>query len=105
MSMGHDVAELLAEIRKKDQEIAGLLSSVLTEAEVKLAIDAICEVHTPERMTHEMRPEAASAVRKLTTLLDGFEARRRADADLLESLTDEERQWIRDMRAKKHRDA
>ncbi len=103
MSMGYDVGELLAEIKAKDAEIARLVacSLSLTEAELKLTMEAIHEVHTPERVQREMDPEAAGVLRKLRAALERIEKERQAASDFAASLTDEEREVILARRAAK----
>lgn len=102
--MGYDVADLLAEIKAKNEEIARLTPNSFTEPEIKLVIGTMREAHfdphTPERMTHSMPGDAASVIRKLQVVLDQFEAKRRTAVDFAASLTDEERRFILEARAK-----
>jgi hypothetical protein len=100
MTVGWDVSELLAQIEERDQQIARLVPSSLTELEVKLTYDAVCQTYTPDKL-REMATTPASVIRKLRLALDGFEAARRADAELVASLTEEERRLILSMRAGK----
>jgi translation initiation factor 2B subunit (eIF-2B alpha/beta/delta family) len=103
MTRGYDVAELLAEIKAKSEEIAQLSPNNFTELEIRLVIDTIREAHTPERMTHSMPADAASVIKKLQVVLDRFEAKRRSATDFAASLTDEERRLIMDARTAKQR--
>lgn len=103
MSYGYDIAELLADIKAKDEQIARLTPHNFTESEARLVLEAVRSAHTPERVAHEMRAEAASAVRKLQARVDAFEAERRADSEFVASLTQEERQLILDARAGRRR--
>ncbi len=81
MAMGYDVAELLAEIKEKDAQIALLVPNSFTEAEIKLVMSTMYEAHTPERVQREMSSEAASVIRKLQGALDKIEGARRDAAD------------------------
>lgn len=97
MAMGYDVAELLAEIKAKDEQLAKfaiLTPNNFTEAEIKLVLSTMREAHTPDRVQHSMSTEAASVVRKFQAMLDRIESERRAAADFAASLTNEERQLI-----------
>lgn len=98
--MGYDPAELLEEIKQKEAEIARLAPGCLTEEKLKLTIAAVQELHTPERVQHSMAPTAASALCKLEAALIRFTAERQRNAELVASLTEEERQLILDMRRK-----
>ena len=94
MSMGYEVAELLADIKAKDEQLALLSPNNFTEAEIALVMSTMREAHTPERVQHSMSTEAASVLRKLQVVLDRIEGERRAASDFAASLTDEERQLI-----------
>ena len=109
MSIGYDVAELLADLKKKDEQIARLEQIALlapnnfTEPESRLTIDALRQNSHTWRSHHAMPAEAASAIQKLQVILDGFDAKRRADTELVTSLTEEERQLILSARITKSR--
>ena len=94
MSIGYDVAELIAALKEKDAQIAHLVPNNFTELESRLTIHAIREIHTPDRATRAMHKDAASAIQKIQVIIDGFEAKRRADTELIASFTEEERQLI-----------
>lgn len=97
MSIGYDVAELLADLKKKDEQIARLAPNNFTEPESRITIDALRQIHHgmgAEARRSGHRWQAASAIQKLQVILDGFEAKRRADTELVTSLTEEERQLI-----------
>lgn len=101
MSYGWDVAELLADIKERDKQIARLVPSSLTEPEARLTYDAVRHVHTHPTRSGEMAAESASVLRKLKLAIDELEAARRADVELVASLTEEERRIILSMRAGK----
>ena len=101
MAMGYDVAELLADIKAKDEQLAILTPNNFTEAEIKLVMSTMYEAHTPERVQQSMSTEAASALRKLQASLDRIESERRAASNFAASLTDEERRLILERRAQK----
>ncbi len=103
MAYGIDVAELLADLKAKDEQIARLAPGNFTEPEIRVTIDALQQTYTPERVHHEMRKEAASAIAKLQAMLQRFEADRRRDVELVQSLTEEERRIILDLRARNPR--
>jgi hypothetical protein len=90
MSMGYDVAELLAEIKAKDAELKALVPNNFTETEINLVLDLLC-IPLPRLGNDEI-------VQKLKTALSRLEASRR---DFDTTLTDEERQLILKHRAQK----
>jgi hypothetical protein len=63
--MLYDVAALVADLKEKDAQIARLAPNYFTELESRLAINAIREIHTPDRATHAMHKDAATAIQKL----------------------------------------
>lgn len=75
----------------------------LAEDEIDVAIKAVREVHTPERVLHEMAQTPANLVRKLTTASQEFERMRMEIARFVESLTDDEIDHIIAIRANKGR--
>lgn len=91
MSMGYDVGELLVQIKAKDAEIMRLVASHLdlSEPELRLTIAALRQAHAPT-----IPADATSVIQKLCTALDRIEEARRAEADFVASLTDEEREVI-----------
>jgi hypothetical protein len=104
MSMGYDVAELLAEIKAKNEELASLVPNNFTVGEARLALSAV--LYAPSSLTREpsAHAEAESISRKLQAVIAKYEAEakeRRGRALLIASLTDEEQQLILEHRAKK----
>ena len=108
MSRGWDVSELLAKIKDLSSKIDTMLPQSLTDEEIRVAISALREVHAPEPAHHEMRQDASRArqdasraIAKLEGALRRSSDQRRIRAELVESLTEDELQAIRDMRARK----
>ena len=72
MSIGYDVADLLAEIKAKNEELARLAPNNFTELEIKLVLGTMREAQSPE---------AASVLQKLQGTLDRLETERDAAAE------------------------
>lgn len=72
----------------------------LNDEEVSCAIEALKLVHTPERLHHEVREPARSAIIKLGKIRTLRSKDSRERLDFLASLTDEEIALIRGTRAK-----
>ena len=97
MAMGYDAAELLADIKAKDEQLALLVPNNFTEAEIKWVISMLHSAHSePDRV-----PIVAAVLRKLQGALDKIERTRREATDFSMSLTDDERQLILERRAQK----
>ena len=97
MAMGYDVAELLADIKAKDEQLALLVPNNFTETEIKWVISMLHSAHSePERV-----PTVAAVLRKLQGTLDKIEHTRREATDFSMSLTDDERQLILERRSQK----
>lgn len=111
MSHGYDAAELIEAIKAKDVEIAALLENLLNFSEEEMqVIRAVLHAQLDDEggegtytFTHDQKRAADSVIRKLDVKLTRFAGERRAKAEFAASLTDDELQVIKRMRADKKR--